>query len=276
MFDRARIENLLPNIGDAEVAHYTRIGTLCHFIPSGSHEWVSAWATPVQFLNDRMELALGLEVLKEVSNQPPISGKVVRAIIDQLLTTSGRLETDAYQMSFSGNADELGQWRGYASNGMGCAVVTSALAVQKVADIAGWVVYSPKNQRAFAYKILNDLRREKDRIVIEKMLIAAACYMKHDGFRPEKEFRMIVFPDSGSIKFREAGDRLVPYVDYLDDKKSLRVNRIVIGPGWQLAGLPAEDLMKHHVVQGIHRLLSARGLDAIVSIQSSSIPYDPK
>src|SRR5438105_2818745 len=117
MFNRSIIEDILPAITAVPVAHYTRIGTLCHFIPSGSAGWASAWATPVQFLNDRMELALGLEVLHEVANRAPQSGRRVRDIIDYLQTAGGRLETDAFQMSFSGNPDELGQWRGYASNG---------------------------------------------------------------------------------------------------------------------------------------------------------------
>jgi len=63
MVNRALIEDLLPTAAITSVAHYTRIGTLGHFIPEGTSGWGSAWATPVQFLNDRMELSLGLDVL---------------------------------------------------------------------------------------------------------------------------------------------------------------------------------------------------------------------
>lgn len=222
-----------------------------------------------------MELSLGLEVLSEVANRLPRSGHRVRLIIDFLLTAAGRLETDAFQMSFSGNPDELGQWRGYAANGMGCSIVTDAMAVKNVADVAGWVIYDSKKQRAFAYKVLAQLRNETDNDLIEQVLIAAASYMKHDGFQPEMEFRLIKFPNLSDVRFRESGDRLVPYVDFLHGAPPLPVHRVVIGPGWQLSKLESTDLYRNHVVQGIHRLLIAHGLYS-VDIKSSNIPYDPK
>jgi hypothetical protein len=257
------------------VAHYTTIGTLSYFIPAGAKGWASAWATPVQFLNDRMELALGLRVLDEVANHRPFARKRIRALISLLRTSAGRLETDAFQMSFSGDEDELGQWRGYGANGMGCAVVTDAIAVSKVADVAGWVIYDTKKQKAFARKVLEQLRHETDNDLIERVIVAAACFMKQDGFGPEKEFRLLKFPDPASVEFRQSGDRMVPYVDYLKGMPSLPIHRIVIGPSWQLARLQASEWAMDHVVQGIHRLLTARGLHT-TTIEKSNIPYDPR
>lgn len=74
MLDRTIIEDALLLIVSSQVAHYTRIGTLIHFIGRGVPGWVSARATPVQFLNDRMELSLGLEVLRDVASRKPRSG----------------------------------------------------------------------------------------------------------------------------------------------------------------------------------------------------------
>ena len=274
--NRSIIEGALPQIQVKSIAHYTRIGTLCHFISDKMPGWGSAWATPVQFLNDRKELSLGLKVLHTVANRQPLSGQIVRASIDNLLTTSGGLGTDAYQMSFSGDPDELGQWRGYAVNGMGCSIVTDILAVKKVADVAGWVIYDPKKQMAFAGKILRQLRSENDINRIEQVLIASASYMKHEGFKPEEEFRLLKFPASKEVKFRESGDRLVPYVDYLNGVGiSLPVNKIIIGPGWQLSTLQPGEFARNHVVQGVQRLLTARRLHT-TDIESSRIPYDPK
>lgn len=273
-FDRAVIESLLPDVTPTPVAHYTRIGNLCHFIPAGATGWASAWATPVQFLNDRMELSLGLEVLQDIANKRPQSSLTVRTKLRDLLQTQGSLEADAFQMSFSGNPDELGQWRGYASDGLGCSIVTDATAIKAVADVAGWVLYNEKPQRSFASKVLKSLRNEHDVDTIEKVLIAAASYIKQEGFRPEQEFRLLKFPRTLDIKFRETGDRLVPYIDYLDITKSLPIHKIVIGPGWQLSTLGPVDFARNHVVQGIQRLLDARGLTS--EIKSSNIPYDPK
>jgi hypothetical protein len=281
LFSRALIEDALPPVQSTFVAHFTRIGTLCHFIPADATGWSSAWATPVQFLNDRKELTLGLEVLRNVASRAPQSGQWVRACIDDLLSTSGGLETDAFQMSFSGNPDELGQWRGYAANGMGCSVVTNAIDVKRVADVAGWVLYESGRQMAFARKALRGLRNERDPKLIKQVLVAAASYIKHPGFQPEMEFRLLRFAEPGEARFRESGDRLVPYIDYLNRKPPflpvapLPINKIVVGPAWQLSGLPPDQFDRNHVVQGIQRLLTDRGLYT-AQIESSSIPYDPK
>ncbi len=221
-----------------------------------------------------MELTLGLIVLREVAKRLPASAQNVRDHIDFLLMTGGTLETDAFQMSFSGDPDELGQWRGYAANGMGCSVVTDTIAVKNVADVAGWVIYDPKKQRAFAYKVLNRLRNETDNDKIQQALAAAASYVKHEGFQQELEFRILKFPDPVMVEFRESGDRLVPFVDFLKGKTPLPIAKIIIGPGWQLPK-QTSDLTINHVVQGIYRLLTARGIHLFTMIESSRIPYDP-
>jgi hypothetical protein len=99
--------------------------------------------------------------------------------------------------------------------------------------------------------------------------------MKHEGFRQEQEFRVLVFPAVGDIEFREIGDRLVPFVDYLRGRAPLPIHEVLIGPGWQLSRLASTELARSHVVQGIYRLLSARGLDD-TAVELSSIPYDPR
>ena len=112
----------VPVSAPNEIAHYTRISNLTRFIKQPTPGWSSAWATPVQFLNDRAELTLGLDVLLSVANQPPHTSRRVVDEIIYLQDTLGSQDTDAFQMSFSGNPDELGQWRGYAANGLGCSV----------------------------------------------------------------------------------------------------------------------------------------------------------
>lgn len=275
LFHRSLIEDSLTPVIAAPISHYTRIGTLVHCITATPPGWGSAWATPVQFLNDRKELSLGLKVLQRIADQPPVAGQLIRARIDDLLETFGGPETDAFQMSFSGSLDELGQWRGYAANGMGCCLVTDALEVKNVADVAGWVLYDRMEQETFAQEVLNGLRPETDPKALGQALVAAASYMKHDGFRPEQEFRLLKFPASSDVRFRESGDRLVPYIDYRAGQPPLPVERILIGPGWQLSGLPTSEFLRNPVVQGIDRLLKARGLPN-TAIDPSRIPYDPR
>lgn len=136
--------------------------------------------------------------------------------------------------------------------------------------------HDAKKQSAFASKVLRRLRSVADEDEIEQALVASASYMKHEGFRSEKEFRLIKFPAAAQVRFRESGDRLVPYVDFLRGVTPLPINRIIIGPGWQLSRLKNPEWSKNHVVQGVHRLLVARGMYATTSIDRSEIPYDPK
>ena len=159
---------------------------------------------------------------------------------------------------------------------MGCAVVTDAIAVHQAADVAGWVIYDLKEQQIFAENIMTRLSHETDDDLIEQVLVAAASYIKHRGFQPEMEYRLLKFPNPADVRFRESGDRLVPYIDFLQGNTPLPIRRVIIGPGWQLSALESADLTRNHVVQGIYRLFQARGLHHTALIESSTIPYDPK
>jgi hypothetical protein len=75
---------------------------------------------------------------------------------------------------------------------MGCSVVTDTAALRKAADVAGWVIYDARKQSAFAEKVIRRLRSEADVDVIGQALVAAASFMKHPGFRPEMEFRILI------------------------------------------------------------------------------------
>lgn len=273
-FERSWIEDYLPAIRANEIAHYTSIGTLPKLIPEGAVGWASAWASPVQFLNDRKELGHGLDMLRLVAERSFVRSLRIRVQIDSLISSFGSISTDAYQLSFSGAPDELGQWRGYGDGGMGCSVVTERAQVHAVADVAGWVIYEPEAQERFAESVLNRLATMTDDSMIEKVIVAAACFMKHHGFEQEQEYRLICFPEPTLVRFREAGQRLIPYIDCLKGKQALPVNRVVIGPGWQIGGLSMSEQTRHHVVQGIQRLLDIRTVPA--SPTPSVIPYDPR
>jgi len=91
-------------------------------------------------------------------------------------------------MSFSRDRDELGQWRAYASNGYGCSVVSDAAAIRDVADVAGYVIYERRKQMTFARKVLERLRAEPDVLEVNRAIIAAACFMKHEDSAPRRSF----------------------------------------------------------------------------------------
>ena len=287
-FDRKRIEAHLPELTEdgkaiEEIAHYSRLETLLHVIRPGGIG--SFWATGLRYLNDRQELLHGLSVFRASSPSNTIS-----QALDQLEEAP-----DVYQVSFSGAPDELGQWRGYANNGIGCSIAVERKGVYAAASVAGWVIYDEKKQRAFAKKVLKALsgpNAVKDPDLLGNYLLAAAAFMKDEGFSPEKEYRLLVIPGSGeSYHSRPMGDRIAPYVDVFEPliphpgkavpdsartfPSTITVNRILLGPGWQLSGLDKGALAQHHVARGVARHLEKFGLDT-VDVVSSRIPYDPR
>lgn len=137
---------------------------------------------------------------------------------------------------------------------MGCCLVTNTQEVSRVADVAGWVLYNQNEQESFVRQLLNELRLEVDSGTIGQTLVAAASFMEHEGFSPEKEFRLLKFPEASEVSFRETSDQLVPYIDSLK-RNNLppppSVQKILIGPGWQLSKLSSNDFTRHHVVQGM-------------------------
>lgn len=272
---RRLIENALPDLSNDEVAHYTAIRNLLHFFPEGSKSWSSARATPLQFLNDRRELTLGLEILLEVAKSTLIKTDTRRMHLEYMIEAHGSVETDVFQMSFSRNVDDLGQWRGYTSESKGCSVVTGSKSLRSMADLAGWVIYDDATHKSFADVVLRSLSKFADRRTLHQVLSGAASFMKHRGFESESEFRVLFFPSSNKVKIRDTGERIVPYIDFLSNTAGLPVSRIMIGPGWQLSRLTPEEKKQNHVVQGVHRLLELRGLDNDVDIECSEIPFDP-
>lgn len=221
-----------------------------------------------------MELRFGLEVLAESAKRLNSGMDVVSVIADLLYL--GNFEDDAFQASFSAIHDDLGQWRGYADDGLGCSVVCPRSDLDSVGDVSGFVMYMPNDQHSFAESVLQSLHSVKTEAELRRVLVAASCFMKHPGFASEREYRIIAFPDSQLVDFRESRGRLVPYCDLLSPmNRCLNLVRVIVGPGWQLAGLPTNQYVKHHVVLSIRRLAELRGI-ANLPIEPSSIPYDPR
>ncbi len=303
---RSIITGALPPASDAppanagQVAHYTRMSALPHMLRHSDSSlqagWSSAWATPIQFLNDREEFFLGLRVLAEEASKMPVD-QTVQAALELLKTTGGALSYDAFQVSFSGVHDELGQWRAYGANGFGCCIVTDIDSIVQLAGerncVSGWVIYRADQHQAFAHSVLERLAGLPDaglpdaslrgtvRAVAVKLaavtqtLVAAAGFMKNEGFKAEREYRFIEFPPRDRVEFREVGDRIVPFTDILVGRSVLHVHRLVIGPSWKLMRLTDAEQVLDHIMQSVNRLTERCGL-APVDIDFSRIPYDPR
>lgn len=237
----------------------------------------SLWATPVQFLNDRDELALGLKILLDSCES---GDSDARDLIEGFLPTPGDISTDVFQVSFSGKPDDLGQWRGYGDDGHGCSIVVDSDQLEQLGNAANWVIYDEADQKEFARKVLQGLRDRSsraDKPFVLQVLLAAACFMKNEAFSVEEEFRVIRFCSLSEARVPAVGKRLAPYVDVVElTQNRPKPKGIYIGPAWQLADLDPEDQTRHHVYQGVMRTLALCGLDSVISVKVSRGRYDPR
>jgi hypothetical protein len=271
IFERAVVEQFLPERSDEPeyVAHYTKLDTLLYLVKPGGVG--SIRATGLRYLNDRHELGHGLRLLEAAI--PPGEFRPLRAAFSQI----GSVQQEIFQVSFSGNGDELGQWRGYANNGVGCSIEVDRAGIYSVASAAGWIIYEKDEQEKYAATLIQHLiDRKTDINDIATYLLAGASFMKHPGFFPEEEYRLLMLPqDPKNYEMRASGDRLAPYVEVIGPGVNpLRIGRIRLGPGWQLSNLKKEEQSRNHVVLGVQRLLERNGIRA--SVEPSEIPYDPR
>lgn len=284
------IGELLHKPGPVDVGHYTKLENLPHLFgvsrpvppvftrdkePEESQNigWVSAWGTPVQFLNDRNELDLGLQIMLDAAENEDLPAKLVLEVFKDV---PGSLPLDVFQLSFSASTDDLGQWRGYGDDGFGCSIVVSTDELQNVGDAAGWVIYDKSEQESFAREVLSAIRSTTDVDLMMKAILLAASFMKHPSFIPEREFRVARFWTSEEVGIRSVGRRLAPYIDLLRSRGViLRPTRLILGPSWQLATLTKEDRLRNHVFQGVSRLLRLSGLDDTLIDVSDGL-YDPR
>lgn len=289
-FERALIDRFLPDkpedgIDVDKIAHYTQVKTILDIVGKGGI--TSLWATGLRYLNDRQEMNHGTKVLQKVALTMQGIDSIVNTL-DQLVDAP-----DVYQVSFSGAPDELGQWRGYGKDGQGCSIIVEKTSVASAASVSGWVIYEESAQEAFAKAIISEVSKLNLPLgddLLSTYMVVAASFMKHPGFRPEREYRLLLLPGKNEqYKMRSSGDRLAPYVDVFKPENedgqfdaSVRLipapiilKEILVGPSWQLSEIEKEDFDRHHVPLGIARQLARHKIDN-VDVNPSRIPYDPR
>ncbi len=268
------------------VSHYTDLGTLPYLLRKEGSPYVrglgSLWATSVRFLSDRQEFTAGWETLREdaakiergIALDPRLGA--VRQLLD---SDDAGLGLSVYSVSFSGAPDELGQWRGYANDGYGASVVLSRSILDahlgtQPDTLCGPVVYAPVEQGEFARRLLVEIHEQGLTLdEASQALQLAAVFMKHPGFSAEREYRLVRV-STNVYRMRESRRRLVPYLDPLDGLEPVPLEKVIVGPAWQLPRQEDPAFQRHHVTLGVRMTLDLCGL-ADVDVVRSAIPYDP-
>ena len=87
--------------------------------------------------------------------------------------------------------------------------------------------------------------------------------MKNEVFREENETRItLAVPPGGArpVRFREAAEMLIPYVEIFSGRRQLPLTEIIVGPG----------PLQRRCAAGVVQFLRAHGLE--VGVRLSEIP----
>jgi hypothetical protein len=195
------------------------------------------WASSASYLNDTQEfryaIDIALEVLQEESEQTSSSPLKFNSELMRFL--QGVDSKQAFVTSFSKKRDDLSQWRAYGGKGPSFAVGFNARALAEKCKGSRFdfvrVVYG---ESAIREAFQEDLRRVRDgqeqaikddpsptteEFKLISSLMALGEQAKHESFRDEDEWRLvrrvaaISLEPQLSLKFRESGSLVVPYVE---------------------------------------------------------------
>ena len=196
--------------------HYTSVSGLRGIIDSGN-----LWVTHLGFLNDLSErrAALADEAwrarLEEADKRAP------------LFIASFCRHQEPHQMKNG----LLSQWRGYAGEGGGYCVVFDEEALDGLVEAERRI--SP------GLTILKKDKRyagggEADTPGSHMEFLDLAAFVKSEVFREENETRItLAVPPHGTrvVRFREASEMLIPYVEIFSGRRQLPLTEIIVGLG---------------------------------------------
>lgn len=244
--------------------HYTSASGLLGILQSQK-----VWGTESTYLNDSLEIKYGLTLAAEVLDEYlKSSDDINQAVINRTKIRLKYLSDEIYIACFSEKGDMLSQWKGYGNYGSGFSIEFTASEFFKkkrkfpYANISfKKVVYETEQQREilkneidYVLKYVHDKLDMNDDDFVNDLVNCAAFSIayfiklcayrfKHPSFSEESEWRAILVNASWDIdaeaavavKFRTAGEEIIPYVD-LDiapsaqkENWSLPISKIIVG-----------------------------------------------
>ena len=265
------------------VYHYTTIEGLKGIISDRK-----LWLTDIRYLNDKAELGHGYKLINEY--QERVGGSKLSIKDDVCI----------YVASFSLDNNSLSQWRAYAkSGGVAIGFPTNMLCpkglmpayrlvkcqyVSTVSQFEGF--FELFNDTIHFTKVSDflskpdDMPEEDKEMYVNHSAAVIAPAIKHPAFSEEKEFRLILSPDTNNIlkdfdeivgyhknlppvKFRLFNGLLKPYREYpLENVSQIRV---VVGPN------PQQELATKSIKQFLQSATPSFDVEKCVTV--SDVPY---
>ena len=298
-----------PIQGNARVWHYTDARGLQGIIANRE-----LWATSTAMLNDSQEMHHGIGVLDEcwvdVQKAVGVYFRVEQVAFVNDVIEQGKkalFESDCYVVCASLEFDSLSSWRGYAgTTGFAVGLRPYGLEILSSAEhpyvrmanfLPSWrkVKYERSSQRALAKKALHfmadcapepGITQGSDEwnaalyACIQMSYVLCVACMKHEGFRDEREARLLLVSDffdndEDSVQYRAGWLGITPYIrltgtdgvkrehpSTLTTRNQLPIEEVVVGP------CPYPDAS----VAGLRSFLNHHGYDEVV-IKKTAVPF---
>lgn len=224
--------------------HYTSVNGLRGIIDSGN-----VWATHLGFLNDLSE---GRAALEDEAYRARLAETDRRS---PLFIASFCRHQELHQQKNG----LLSQWRGYAGEGGGYCVVFDE-------ERLDGLVEAERRISPGLTIVKKDIRYAADGAALAAEgldFLDLAAFVKNEVFREENETRVtLAVPPRGArpVRFREAGEMLIPYVEIFSGRRQLPLAEIIVGPG----------PLQRRCAAGVVQFLRAHGLE--VGVRLSEIP----
>jgi len=209
------------------------------------------WSTDIESMNDTKEIKYGVEVIEEEIKSAKeryegdrLVSEVFLSSIEKELENLARDRYSIFVTCFCREGDLLSQWRGYADRGGGYSIEFKFNDSTTMVDINGnlkkpnlrRVLYDREEQKRIAGTLINAIceicstfpsleRDNPDKedlwssvaSYVSKTLIDFAVSFKHEGFKEEKEWRLVRAikreeVNENVVNFRINGGLVVPYV----------------------------------------------------------------
>jgi hypothetical protein len=226
--------------------HYTSVSGLRGIIDSGNIR-----ATHLGFLNDLSE------------GRAALTGEAYRARLEEMDRRSPLFIASfcRHQEPHQQKNGLLSQWRGYAGEGGGYCVVLDEEALDGLVEAERRI--SPrltivKKDILYAGEAESAALQRQDMEFLD-----LAAFVKNEVFREENETRItLAVPPHGvrPVRFREASEMLIPYVEIFSGRRQLPITEVIVGPG----------PLQRRCAAGVVQFLRAHGLD--VGVRLSEIP----
>ena len=211
------------------------------------------WATKIQYLNDKKEYTLALELAKKhleelIKNAEKQENRALIAKLNYYIKSIPNIkDMNICVSSLTENGDLLSQWRGYSNHLGGYSIGFNIFALEPFINHQGFelakCIYEPKEQEKVIKKMINELIEEFNSEVepSHKMLIhyesgnhftnrlaKIAPLLKDSSFAEECEWRIVSTVNFNNLEFRTGNSMLTPYFKIdLDSRKNQDFDRLI-------------------------------------------------